>query len=102
MDKSIFQTYMEQAELKDLLQFEAYQDEVVRAQPNNEATEVFASYVLPQEIVAYLDFDHALYLRDVAIDKAQADAYEATLLEQATKAWIKQNEQLTEQLNRLR
>ena len=32
MDKSIFHTYIEQATLKDLLQFEAYQDEVVRAQ----------------------------------------------------------------------
>ena len=40
MDKSIFQTYIEQAELKDLLQFEAYQDEVVRAQPANEATTI--------------------------------------------------------------
>lgn len=99
MDKSIFQTYIEQAELKDLLQFEAYQDEVVRAQPANEATTIFANYTLPEAIVAYLDFDHSLYMRDTT--QQTADAKEQALYQAAVQCFISEKKKLIAQLANL-
>lgn len=99
MDKSIFQTYIEQAELKDLLQFEAYQDEVVRAQPANEATTIFANYTLPEAIVAYLDFDHSLHMRDT--NQQLADAKEQALYKEALQCFTAEKQKLTAHLANL-
>lgn len=100
MDKSIFHTYIEQATLKDLLQFEAYQDEVVRAQPENNQTARFAEYKLPEPIVNYLDFDHSLYARDSSIQVA--DTEEQALYTAARSCWHTEKEKVNAMLQQLK